>query len=438
MNSWFNQNKKAIFNSLSIFTLLFGGVILLVFYYDFSNTNLGGLLFIVALTCCFFVAKNTYDMTKSSSVSREFGMETSTDSTISSEQLYIQLYRNSPVPYLVLDLEGHVKSANIAAVRMFGVTQASVQGINIFSRLQSDVIEHLDLLIEKYNGGRPVSGEIVKVKRTDNKEVWASLSLFSFVDAAGQRIGLLTLVDVTKQKGSEDAKSAFVSLAAHQLRTPIAGMKWSAELMQMDNSENLTERQHKYIDRLLMSIKRMAVLVDDFLRVSRFELGTFQPEYKPVVISALFGDIMSDQAGRVSQKNLVVKTFFDESIDTVITDPNLIRMIMANLYANAVKYTHPGGTIHFGFGKKDGNIAITMADNGIGIPITDQPEVFSKLFRAANAVRDVPDGTGLGLYIARSAVVVLRGNISFTSTENTGTTFEVVLPLELPEKKLSY
>lgn len=435
MISWFSQNKKALFHSLGIFMVLFGGVILLMLFYDFSQINLGGLLFMVSLLCCVFVAKNTFDSINETTLTKELEGALSSDLEISSGELYIQLYKNSPVPYLIIDFEGHVKSANIAAVRMLGVSQTKVQGINIFNSLQSDVLEHLDFLIEKYNGGVPVSDEMVKVKRTDHREVWALLSLFGFRDVSGQKIGLLTLVDITKQKRAEDAKSEFVSLASHQLRTPIAGMKWSAELMQMDNPENLTEQQHKYIDRLLLSIHRMAVLVDDFLRVSRFELGTFQAEYKTVKLSTLFEDIMSEQAGRVGQKNLVVKTFFDESIDNIVTDPNLIRMIVTNLYSNAVKYTRPGGTIHFGLGKKDDNVSITMADNGMGIPAEDQDQIFSKLFRAANAVRDVPDGTGLGLYIVHAAVAVLKGNISFTTTENIGTTFEVILPLELPEAK---
>lgn len=430
----FGLHKKAFIQSLGIFALLFGAVILLAIYYDFSQIDLEGLLFLMAFLCCVFIAKNTYDLTNASIATDEIKHTVAVDLAISSEELYAQLYKNSPVPYLILDTEGHIKSANIAAVRMLGATQTKVTGINIYSRLQCDDIEHLDLLIEKYQNGISVGDEIVQVKRPDNKETWALLSLFGFTNVAGERIGLMTLVDITKQKRAEDAKSEFVSLASHQLRTPIAGMKWSAELLQLDNPDSLSEQQHKYIDRLLVSIKRMAVLVDDFLRVSRFELGTFRAEYVQVKLSSLFNDIVSEQAGRVKQKNLTVKTFFDQSIDTVVTDPNLMRMIVTNLYSNAVKYTRNDGTVHIGFGKRNDEILITVSDNGMGIPPEDQDGIFSKLFRASNAIRDVPDGTGLGLYIVKEAVSVLKGNISFTSTENIGTTFEVVLPLELEER----
>lgn len=430
MYSWFNQNKKALSQSLSAFFISFGIVLLLTFYYDFSQVNTEVILFILATLGCIFIAKNTFDNNRYATND----VEEITEETLKSEGLYVQLYKNSPVPYLIIDTEGHVKSANIAALRMLGVTKAKIEGVNIFLSLKSNEPEHLDFLIEKYKSGVAVSDELVKVLRPDHREAWGRLSLFLHINPDGQKIGLLTIVDVTRQKKAEDAKSEFVSLASHQLRTPIAGMKWSAELLQMDSPNSLTPQQNKYIERLLVSIRRMAVLVDDFLRVSRFELGTFQPEYSSVSLSEVFKDIMLEQALKVEQKGITVKTFFDKSVDKIMTDPNLIRMIITNLYSNATKYTRDKGTIHLGFGRKGDDVIITVADNGMGIPISDQDEIFSKLYRASNATREVPDGTGLGLYILKEAVSVLNGNVSFTSTENIGTTFEVVLPLEKPPK----
>lgn len=426
-----DHNKKALIPALSIFFILISFVFLVSVNYEFTSEKKSGLLIVTSVLCCIFIAKNIFDVTKAESVSSEIVRNLAADSSYSSSELYIQLYKNSPVPYLILDFEGHVKSANTAAVRLLKLSQEKIKGINIFNQLKYDELEHLDLLVEKYRNGLAVSDEVVMIKNTDHREVWALLSLSSYNDATGKKIGLLTLVDITKQKKAENAKSEFVSLASHQLRTPIAGMKWSAELLLVDSPETLTDRQRKYIDRLLISIKRMAILVDDFLRVSRFELGTFQAEYKKISLLDLFNDVILEQTPRVQQKNITVKTFFDESLDKIVTDPNLIRMIITNLYSNATKYTKEGGTIHLGSGRKGGNLIISVADNGMGIPLEDQDEVFSKLFRASNAVRNVPDGTGLGLYIVREAVAVLKGTITFTTTENVGTTFEVTLPLEL-------
>ncbi len=436
MNSILIYNKKPLHQSLLIFFTLLTGLVLLAAYFDFKSINLEGLLFLITFICCVLIAKSTFDRAATIESVLEVKKNTSRLS-LASEGLYIELYKNSPIPYIIIDFDGHIKSANIAAVRMLGVKQSGIKGINIFNKIQCSKLEHLDMLVEKYHNDVSVSGEMVSVKRADHREMWALLSLFTFVDRNEGKIGLLTLVDVTRQKRAEDAKSEFVSLASHQLRTPIAGMKWSAELLLMDNPETLSERQTKYIDRLLTSINRMAVLVDDFLRVSRFELGTFQAEYKIVDLSKLFKDVLAEHENKVKQKNLSVKTFFDKSINNVLTDSNLIRMIVTNIYSNAVKYTRDKGTIHIGFGRKDSDMIITVADNGIGIPIGDQDEIFSKLFRGANAVRNVPDGTGLGLYIVKEAVTVLRGTVSYSGTENIGTTFEVILPLNLPKEDTS-
>ena len=255
------------------------------------------------------------------------------------------------------------------------------------------------------------------------------LSLFPYENAYGEKIGLLTLVDITKQKQIENAKAEFVSLASHQLRTPIAGIKWSAELLQMDPDKNLNEKQRRYVERLLTGVKRMALLVDDFLRVSRFELGTFQPEYKMVSLPTLFSEIIREQEDRVIKKNISIETFFDPNISELNTDPNLLRMAISNLYSNSVKYTKPGGTVHVGYKKIGNELHVSVADNGMGIPVADQERIFTKLYRASNATRNEPDGTGLGLYIVKEAIDVLRGKISFTSVENVSTTFDIILPI---------
>ena len=417
-----------------VFLFLFGLIVGLAYKYDFSQMpNLGGLLFLTAALSCMLVAKITYNESKQALQSAGVpDMNIDTELSLSTTT-YVELFKNSPVPYLVIDGQGHAQSVNTAALRLFGVPKSKLVGTDVFARLHLEDSAHLAFLIEKYQNGISVSDELVAVARPDGQEAWALFSLFRFVNQYGEVSGLLTLVDITKQKRAEDAKTEFVSLASHQLRTPIAGMKWSAELLEMDDSTGgLSAPQKKYVDRLLVSINRMALLVDDFLRVSRFDLGAFRPEYQTVLLEQIFADIMTDTAARVAQKSLVVETQFDASLTAVVTDPNLIRMIVTNLYTNAIKYTPAGGTITLGFAKQNDAIAITVTDTGMGIPAADQDQIFTKLFRASNATRDVPDGTGLGLYIAREAVRVLGGQINFTSTERVGTSFEVLLPLSIP------
>lgn len=434
MIEWFLKVEKPFTQALIAFSISVGILLVVALTVDFSGVHLGGLLFLASFVCCALIAKSVYDTAVTNSQADEMRRELVSDVSFSAKDLYTQLYQNSPVPYLLIDYDGNVTSANLAAGRIFGLSQTKIKGLNVFDYIMSAGDERLDMLVEKFRNGIPMSDEMVRVVRDDGSVSWALLSLFNFVDSFGDHMGMLTLVDITKQKQIEDAKSEFVSLASHQLRTPIAGIKWSAELLQLDAEKTLNDRQKKYIDRLLTGVSRMAVLVDDFLRVSRFELGTFQPEFTTVNLPALISSVVSEQAPRVAQKRIEVKTFFDESITNIISDQNLLRMIVTNLYSNAVKYTREGGTVHVGFGKKDDELVISVADNGMGIPVSDQERIFSKLFRASNAVRNVPDGTGLGLYIVKEAVDVLKGRVSFNSVENVGTTFEIVLPLEVSKE----
>jgi PAS domain S-box-containing protein len=421
---------RAFLITVSVFVVSICGVLLLAFLYDFSTLNLSGLLFLLAFLCCVLIAKNVYDVSSIAPVADQPMVSRVLEAN---QSMYLQLYQKSPIPYFMIDTVGVITSANTAAARLLGVQQKRVIGINIFEIIETSSVEHKDTLIKKYTSGVGVSDELVRLRRSDHREVWGLLSLFQFVASNQEPQGLLTLVDITKQKKAEDAKSDFVSLASHQLRTPLAGMKWSAELLEMDSLETLTQRQRKYMDRLLESIARMSVLVDDFLRVSRFELGNFTADYQPVDLPQLLAAVIEELDAKIKQKNLVLQTDFDPAIITIVSDPNLLRMAMTNLYGNAIKYTPTGGSVRLSYQEVKGLLKIEVADSGIGIPQVDQEYIFSKLFRATNARRDVPDGTGLGLYIVREAVSVLRGKVTFTSIEGQGTVFTVHIPLEAVE-----
>lgn len=426
-----SQEQSAFSLALGVFFVLFSGVVCLALFYDFSGMNLGGLLFLIATLCCIFVAKNIYDLTSERNTQSQAVLPAPSNDL---QSLYTQLYNKSPVPYFVVDIEGIVISANTAAARLLGMKQSKVVGIDLFSLLEAEEVVDTDFLFRKFRSGVAISDEMVRVRREDRREAWGLLSLFQFKNDYEEPQGLLTLVDITKQKKAEDAKSEFVSLASHQLRTPIAGMKWSAELLQLDSPDTLTERQLKYMNRLHLSIDRMSRLVDDFLRVSRFELGRFQAEYHTIILKKLFDDVLAEQSKIVEQKELNIQTEYDPSVTEFVTDPDLLRMIVTNLCSNAIKYTPVGGTVTVRFTHDNNMLRIQVVDSGIGIPAEDQEGIFSKLFRASNAVRDIPDGTGLGLYIVREAVAVLRGKVSFTSVEGSGTTFDVQIPFEAPSK----
>lgn len=432
MNPDLKRRKKPKQGTSLLLLLLIIFMVVLASTKEFSSPLAKPMLFATAIAGCLLLTiKNRAKEIEEAVILEETAVMQKKMSPVS-EELYTELYKNSPVPYLIVDESGVVTSGNIAAKRFFGVTKGSVEGIQVASRLILDKVEHLDFLIQKFNNGVATSDELVKVIRDDGTEAWALLSLFRLINGTKEQMGLLTLVDITKQKQIENAKTEFVSLASHQLRTPIAGITWSAELLQMDEEHTLNDRQKKYIERLLSATKRMAILVDDFLRVSRFELGTFQAEPTPVAVGEVIKDILLEESARINAKELSITTEFDATIPLVMTDQNLIRMIMTNLITNAVKYTPAKGNISITVGEKNQRLHLSVIDDGMGIPKADQDRIFQKLFRASNAARAIPDGNGLGLYIIKEAVRVLKGSVTFVSGENTGTTFEVLLPLEVP------
>jgi signal transduction histidine kinase len=174
----------------------------------------------------------------------------------------------------------------------------------------------------------------------------------------------------------------------------------------------------------------MSSLVDDFLQVSRFELGTRVLKLETIKLKELCDDIITEQQVNINAKRLTVNKKYDEQVSLIESDLGLLRMIITNLFTNAVKYSRPGGEVTLSYEAQGSELQIIVKDTGMGIPVVEQGRIFSKIFRASNAIKEVPDGTGLGLYIVKKAVEQLEGRISFVSAEDVGTTFTVVVPLD--------
>lgn len=414
-----------------VFLTLLSVTVLTAFLFDFSHFDVHALLLVAALTLSFLVAKLAYDVATERARVASRAERLARELVDSSEQLFTVVYYNSPVPYILIDSAGKVVSANRAALRLFGVSEEHLQGFDIFPCIETANPEHTGLLKDRFENGISVDGEEVYLHIPEEGGAWVLLSIYDFVDGAGRTLGLLTLVDITRQKAIDQAKSEFVSLASHQLRTPITGMRWSAELLLMDTTDPLSPKQQQYVNRLLESIRRMGTLVNDFLNVSRLELGTLAPQASAVELAPLFEEVLEEQQVQIAEHSITVERRFDPALVEIVTDEDLLRMVITNLVSNAVKYTRTGGSVAVGYERQGDEIIITVADTGMGIPAAEQEHIFEKIYRASNAAKEVPDGTGLGLYIVKETVRVLRGSVSFTSAENVGTTFTVRLPITL-------
>ncbi len=346
---------------------------------------------------------------------------------IYSRELFTELYRGSPVPYLVIRSNGTVDSANLAAIRLFGVEAGWLEGKNIFNYVLGENQDRVALIPEYFKQNVSVNDEDVMVMRRDGNVRWVLLSLFSFTDTNRVHKGLLTLVDVTKQKEVDKAKTEFVSLASHQLRTPISAAKWNLELLSTVGAEHFTESEREYLEKIERGVVRMDALVSDFLSVSKLELGTFVPKIEEILFHSFMESILESHEKQANARNITIERSWSEH-DTVKSDMHLLEMAVNNLVSNAVKYTKNDGVVRVALEIHSGHYAIVVSDTGIGIPTEDQDRIFSKIFRASNAKAEVPDGTGLGLYIVREAIRVMGGDVTFVSDIGKGSTFTIVLP----------
>ncbi|MFA5831416.1 MAG: ATP-binding protein [Candidatus Paceibacterota bacterium] len=253
--------------------------------------------------------------------------------------------------------------------------------------------------------------------------------------------------DITKEKEIDRAKSEFVSLASHQLRTPLSSINWYAEMLLDGEVGEVNDRQKNYLKEIYAGSQRMVILVNSFLNVSRIELGTFMVEPSPTDVVSVVKEVLGEMKSEIVKKQIGMKEIYGKNISQFQADKKILRMIFQNLLSNAVKYTRDSGEVELAVkmlpsgekfdGKKltEDSLTVTVKDSGMGIPESQQDKIFTKLFRADNAAISGVEGTGLGLYIVKSVVEKSGGQIWFASEENKGTIFYVVFPMTGMKKK---
>lgn len=240
-----------------------------------------------------------------------------------------------------------------------------------------------------------------------------------------------------KLRALDLAKDEFVSIASHQLRTPLTALRGYVGMLLDGDAGPINTKQSEYLTEIKKANDRMINLIMALLNVSRIDLGVFVVEPEPVNLEKVAESTLKESEIRVNDKNLAIITNFGKDLPMINADLNIIRMIFQNLLSNAVKYTPSGGKISLSIKKDDQNILISIADTGCGISKSVQSKIFTKMFRADNARVKDPEGTGLGLYIIKETIEKTGGKIWFESLgENKGATFYVTIPLEGMKKKL--
>ena len=235
--------------------------------------------------------------------------------------------------------------------------------------------------------------------------------------------------DITEEKEIDKAKNEFVSLASHQLRAPLTSIKWHAELLS-EKIKNLGEAERTHFNELTSATVRMTDIINSFLNVTRIELGTIKiqtEKFNPIKLAEQFYTEFLPVA-KNAQIQLVKEVSYTGEI---FQDKTIVGNVLQNLLSNAIKYTPAGGKVTLEIlqdPRESKNVLIKISDTGYGIPESEKNKIFDKMFRAKNVRQKVPDGNGLGLYIIKSLVNLIKGKIWFESRENKGTIFYVTLP----------
>lgn len=242
---------------------------------------------------------------------------------------------------------------------------------------------------------------------------------------------VLIFPDIRREKEIERMKTEFLSVVAHQLRSPLGSLRWGIEMLMAGDTGPISNEAKETLEQMYESNQWMITLVNDLLNVSRIEQGRVQDQPEMIDYLKIIKMSIGDLAFEAKKHGVNVKLEVNESeITKILLDPRRFRDVIENLVSNAIKYSHPQGVVGVKVNQAEKLIHISVSDQGLGIPEENKSMIYSKFFRAGNAIRSQAEGTGLGLFVVKSYVASWGGSIWFDSQEGKGTTFYVEIPIE--------
>lgn len=233
-----------------------------------------------------------------------------------------------------------------------------------------------------------------------------------------------------KLKKLDEAKDEFISMASHQLRTPLTSVKGYISMVMDGDAGPVNDQQKNFLDQAFLSSQRMVYLIADLLNVSRLKTGKFIIEAKPTYLPDVVESEISQLTETAKARDLKMQFDKPSEFPTLNLDETKVRQVIMNFADNAIYYTPKGGKITINLKQTDKSVEFTVHDTGIGVPKSEQHHLFTKFYRAGNAKKARPDGTGLGLFMAKKVVVAQGGAIIFKTEEGKGSTFGFSFPLE--------
>lgn len=336
-------------------------------------------------------------------------------------------------------LDGMITSWNRGAEKMFGYTSEEVlqtSGLLLYRSEQREAI--LALLSRVAHGEDVLDYEAVRLRK-DGSTISVAVTLSPVLNEAGTIVGVSVVErDMTERnralkhiKDLSDVRSKFISILAHQLRTPLTSVNWNLEMMLNGDFGELDEAQHKFLQVTYQASVEIIHRIHNLLTAVDIEehRAVFQKE--EMSLQALCAEVVHESKKKSALKNISL-TYTPPKTDPSVFygDDRKMRMVVSVLIENAIQYTENGGQISVTLKESDDHIRFEVKDSGVGIPASEQHHIFTRFFRASNASVMKPDGFGLDLYIAQNIIEQHQGTIGFESVEEKGSLFWFEIPIK--------
>lgn len=268
------------------------------------------------------------------------------------------------------------------------------------------------------------------LQRKDQKQIYVSYSIAPIIDDHNTLLGIaLVIHDSSHEHELEQTKDNFLSVVAHQLRTPLGAMRWNLELLLANDFGTLTHKMKRPIEDTYQNNHRMVTLVNDLLNVLRIDQRRVADSPKAIDVYQTVAHICKNFHYDALSRNIAITLLPPQPIAMpIIADHERLTEIIENIISNAIKYNKDNGRVTVTLSAINKFYNVTVEDTGIGIPHTDQSNIFTRFFRATNARTSNTSGSGLGLFVVQSYIKGWGGFVSFKSEENKGTTIELVIP----------
>jgi signal transduction histidine kinase len=328
---------------------------------------------------------------------------------------------------LVINKSGEVAYYNYAALKFLNIPALNI-GEEILDKLPKEIVDIVTKLLQK---------DKILLKTYTTQIDIQSAELFSIEAACtpvpnpdGSLAGVvIVLSNITQFRKIEQIKSQFISMVAHELKTPLAAIQGFLNIL-LDKTISVDEEKRiDYLNRSVTRLKSMILLVNDLLDISRMENKTKQREIQALNIVEIFENTLQLLELDINKRHISVEKNFEKSLPKILVDQNEINRLITNLLSNAIKYNREGGKISVSASRQQNYLTIKVQDSGIGMKPEEKQRLFNEFYRAKNDMTRGISGTGLGLAIVKRIVDSYHGKIEVDSEFGVGTSFTINLPI---------